>query len=137
LATALSKTSVFAAAVHYRFDHFRRGVILHHLADVHAERAEWSQARIECGVVNFFGMELLVDPFVYANRQDTLEVSGARSEGQAVKCVNGSLLSVHLIGGWIRFVFFRGGQLDLRDEGERYDSLQKGDWSEFGGHDGG
>src|ERR1700746_958033 len=79
-------------------------------------------------------MELSVDPSVYPDGEDLLEFSGTRAKGRAVNRVDSALALVHLIGGRIRFVFFRGRKLGECYEGGRYHPEQKRALSRFGGH---
>jgi hypothetical protein len=87
-------------------DHLIGWKILDNFFCVHAQGAEWSQPGIESRVVNFFGMELEVDPFINAQLRDEFDIAGPRAEGQAIQGVEGSL---GLIEGWGGgFVLFAG-----------------------------
>jgi hypothetical protein len=56
-------------------------------------------------------MQLLIDPLVDAECCYTLDVTGARSKGQAVERVQGALLLVHLDSGRIPLILFGDGEL--------------------------
>ena len=83
-------------AIHHRLDGARRRKFLHHLARVHAQRAKGSKSGFQSAVVNLFGMKLLFDPLIYANRHDALHVARPWAKGEAVKSMHGALLLLHL-----------------------------------------
>jgi hypothetical protein len=90
------------------------GKVLRNLFRAHAQGAERFQARVERAVINFFGMQLKVNPLVDAHRHDLLHIAGARTEGQAIERVQSAPLSV-VIGAGCRLVLvFLSGQ-HLRD----------------------
>ena len=76
-------------------DHLRRRKVFDHLARVHAQGAKGCQAGIESVIVNFFRMQLLIDPLVDAHRRYPFDIAGARPEGQPVERVQSTFLLVH------------------------------------------
>src|SRR5262249_56667471 len=82
--------------------------VLDQLALIHAQRAEGSKARFESGVVNFLGMQLLVDPFVDAHGGYAVNLKGPRAKREAVQPVDSALGLVHRGRG---FLFLLGREL--------------------------
>jgi len=74
----------------------RRRESFHYFSRVHPERQQRRQARVERRIVDFVGMQLLLDPLVHANIGDSFGVARARAEGQPAWRVHRPLGLTHL-----------------------------------------
>jgi hypothetical protein len=87
-------------------DHLIGGEILDDFFGIHAQGAEWSQSGIESRVVNFFGMELEIDPFINAQLRDEFDIAGPRAESEAIQGMEGTFGLIERWGGG--FILFAG-----------------------------
>ena len=124
-------------AVHDLLDHLVVGKFFGDFLRTHVQRAKSSEARFDCAVRNFVGMQLQIDPAVDAHRHDLLHVAGPRTEGEAIERVHGALLFVRAlfvrarIGG---LVLLLGEQ--LRDCAGEAQAQQEQRWlPQFGSHE--
>ena len=83
-------------SVHHSLDELGWREIFHHLSSVHAQGAKRRQTGFQSSIVNLFWMELQFNPLVYARGHHALHIPGAWTKCEAVECMHGALLLVHL-----------------------------------------
>jgi hypothetical protein len=82
--------------------------VFRNLPRAHAKGAKGLQAGVKGSIVDLFGVQLQVDPPLDADRHHLLHIPGARTEGEAIKRVQGAPL---VISGGARLVLFVSQQL--------------------------